>query len=443
MKTLSAFIAHWHTRAYLPVTVGLVFTALSVAVALLGLPSTLSATLIAACSLGLWIILLMVHGGLVEAQRRASFSSREIDEFLEHLKHGVVSYDPNFTVRRLNPAAEQLLGVRAAEVVDTVIEPSAARNPHLARLARVLFPSLAPAAIELSDAGAWPQVVSIVLEEPHAEYTTTLHRITDPLGNVVEFLKLIEDKTREQEILRSKTEFITVAAHQLRTPLTAMGWLIDNIASGTPPSPELNEGLRGLRELSDRTLKITNDLLDAAKIEEGKFGYSFEDADLIGIVKTIVHEASSAAKQYKIGVFFSPPSRDTFIIRMDPSRIGTVLANFLDNAIKYNIENGRVTVSVEDLSAQSIARVVIEDTGIGIPQEDVGKLFAKLYRGSNAAVAQPNGSGLGLYIAKNIIRRHGGDVGIESTMGRGTTVWFTLPTDPSKIPAREANLDVA
>lgn len=443
MGIISSFIAHWHTRAYLSVTAGVIIVILSIAAVFFSLPLALTAALIAACSIGLWTTLLVVHGALVKERRRAAFSSREIDEFLEHLKHGVISYDPNFAILRLNPAAEQLFGVRAAEVVGTTIEPAATRNPHLARLAKVLFPSLAPAAIELSDAGMWPQVVSIVLEDPHAEYATTLHRITDLSGNVVEFLKLIEDKTREQEILRSKTEFITVAAHQLRTPLTAMGWLIDNIASGAAPSPELTEGLQGLRELSDRTLKITNDLLDAAKIEEGKFGYSFEDADLVGIVKTVVHEASSAAKQYKIGVFFSPPARDTLLIRMDPSRIGTALANFLDNAIKYNTENGRVVVSVEDIPTQSMARVVIEDTGIGIPQEDVEKLFTKLYRGSNAAAAQPNGSGLGLYIAKNIIRRHGGEVGVESTIGRGTTMWFTLPTDPSKIPAREANLDVA
>lgn len=111
--------------------------------------------------------------------------------------------------------------------------------------------------------------------------------------------------------------------------------------------------------------------------------------------------------------------------------------NLLDNAIRYNIKNGEVILTVERLQDKPFIQVSVKDTGIGIPPESVKKIFNKFFRADNAIKAAPNGSGLGLYIVRNIIRRHGGEIWVESELNRGATFYFTLPIDQKLIPLKE------
>ena len=191
-----------------------------------------------------------------------------------------------------------------------------------------------------------------------------------------------------------------------------------------------------MTKLADRTLKITNDLLDAAKIEEGKFGYNFERVDVINTLRAVIEEAQPIASQVNIVLKLSPHEK---IVELycDPNRISMAFANILDNAIKYNVDGGTVIVRTEAFRDKPYIKVIVEDTGIGVPPDEVGKLFNKLHRGSNVTRQAPNGSGLGLYITKNIIERPGGTVGVTSVLNRGSIFWFTLPTDPSLVPLLE------
>jgi two-component system phosphate regulon sensor histidine kinase PhoR len=125
------------------------------------------------------------------------------------------------------------------------------------------------------------------------------------------------------------------------------------------------------------------------------------------------------------------------MIHADTQKLGMALSNLLDNAIKYNIKNGQVIVKVEPYPNKPYIQIVIKDTGIGIPPEGIKKLFTRFYRGENVVKEQTDGSGLGLFITKNIILRHGGNISVESTLGRGTSFYIVLPTDPSLIPPKE------
>jgi signal transduction histidine kinase len=364
---------------------------------------------------------------------------RELSALIENLKDGVIMYTPDFVILSMNTAAERLFGVSVAESVGMTVDPSMVRNPHLRTFAQVLFPSLAPSVAQLSETNAWPQIVSITLEDPRLELVATLHRMSDPSGTLIGFLKIIHDQTHEQSVMKTKTEFISVAAHQLRTPLTALKWASENLTKlEEHANPETLELVRQIAQLSERSMRITNDLLDASKIEEGRFGYSFEDTDLVAFVQKVLQEISVLSKEYKIRMFFEPPANPLPSISIDASRIGTVLSNLLDNAIRYNTENGEVIVSIAETSDGKFVRISVRDTGVGVPENESSKLFQKLQRASNVLTIEPNGTGLGLYIAKNIVERHGGTVGFESIEGRGSTFWFTLPLDPSLIPDRES-----
>jgi two-component system sensor histidine kinase VicK len=136
-------------------------------------------------------------------------------------------------------------------------------------------------------------------------------------------------------------------------------------------------------------------------------------------------------------MYFDRPKDALPHVMIDGKRLSIALTNFLENAIKYNIENGEVIVRVDQVPGKPFVEVSIKDTGIGIPPESIDKLFKKFYRAENAVASQTEGSGLGLYMAKGIVNAHGGEVWAESEVGRGTIMHFTLPTDPNLIPKHE------
>lgn len=368
----------------------------------------------------------------------ALFGEEEFRELIRNLPDGIIVYDPDLTIHSMNPAAEAITGVREAEAKGRRIEPSFAKNPHFRTLAAVMFPSLAPATAQRSEPGSWPQVIDLTLEEPPRSLELTLHRIPVGGGPLAAFLKVIRDRTREEEMVRSKSEFIRTAAHQLRTPLNAIQWSLENLTALTKDgTPEVVKLVNETLSLARRSLKTANDFLDVSKIEEGKFGYAFGNLDLPALLRTLSETVSPIAKQYSVSVYCAPYEGPPLIVKADPGRLSTAFLNLLDNAIRYNVKGGKVTVTIERLTDRPFAKVTVEDTGVGIPPAEIGRLFEKLMRGSNVTQIEPNGSGLGLFIAKNIVRRHGGDIGAGSVLNRGSAFWITLPTDPALIPERE------
>ena len=128
-------------------------------------------------------------------------------------------------------------------------------------------------------------------------------------------------------------------------------------------------------QLTERSLKIVNDLLNAARIEEGRFGFNFEETDLAEFVGIITKQSELAAKEYGIKIVFSPGNQ-VFRVRIDKELMGIAFANLLDNAMKYNVKNGEVVVSLESDPVSYYAKLVIKDTGVGIPEEEI-KNFSK------------------------------------------------------------------
>ncbi len=362
----------------------------------------------------------------------------ELETVIQNIRDGVVIYDTNFRILRMNRAAEEILGLKAGEVLGQCVEPAFLQNPRLKLLTEVVFPSLAPAMTAISG-GGWPQIIDLTLENPHLELRTVLNRIINDKNEVTGFLKLVTDMTREKNILESKTEFISIAAHQLRSPLTALNWSFEGLnkilENGNPDIKEAaNLAKEGWR-LAEHSLKIVNDLLSAARIEGGRFGFTLEDVDLTDFIRTIVQQAEPVAKEYGIKINFVPGA-ERYPVRIDRELLGMALANLIDNGVKYNIKNGEISIGIGSASNPDFVRVDIRDTGVGISQEDITKMFQKFYRGSNATQTEVNGSGLGLYITKNIVERHGGKIDVESQLGRGAAFSFTLPLNFKLIPSR-------
>lgn len=372
--------------------------------------------------------------GVSESVEITAMSDAWLRSVVSELSDAVLAYDENFSVLMFNKAAERVFGVSASEVLGKTLSIAQASDPKLQRLAQVVFPSLAPTVIPRSEQGAYPHVADIRFEDAFLRVTT--NRITDEAGKTQGFTKVIRDRTREAEILKSKGEFITVAAHQLRTPLTAVGWAFQGLKKDMALSADSKLLVDTGDLAAQKLLQIVNDLLDVAKMEGGKFGYEFVSGDLVAFLDSVIQGAKPVAQSYNVELFFDAP-KEPIPMDFDAQKIGIALSNLIDNGIKYNVPNGSVTVSVRKLPEAPYVEVRVKDTGVGIPPEGLKKLFTKFFRAENVLKFSTEGSGLGLYLAKNIVNRHGGKIWAESELNRGTTFYFTLPTDPSLIPKKE------
>jgi len=366
-----------------------------------------------------------------------SFAGR-LESVITNLSDGVVVYDSDFKILVFNNTAEDIFHVKKEQVVGKQFGPERAGEPEYRLLTQTIFPSLAPAVIRRSEAGAYPQVVDISF--PDREIRVSTNRLLDESGKTVGFVKVVQDRTREVELLKSKSEFITIAAHQLRTPLTAVNWIFEGFSKSEDLIPEDRElagnGLAATRKL----LKIVNDLLDVSKIEEGRFGYNFESVNLLDFISEVLTNAQAVAKEYGVKLYFDKGGESSIMVTIDPNRLGLGVSNLIDNAIRYNVENGSVTIGIKRVPDKPYAEVSIKDTGIGIPPQNMSKVFSKFFRAENVMKRETEGSGLGLYITKNIVSRHGGIIWAESVIDRGTTFFFTLPTDSKLIPPREVGI---
>lgn len=245
-------------------------------------------------------------------------------------------------------------------------------------------------------------------------------------------LELAKANQRLAELDAAKSDFISVAAHQLRTPLTGIQWSYTALLD--QKTGPLNEEQRQLLEKGFSVVKnvinLVNDLLNIAHIEEGKYEFNFKRQSLLPIAQKAIAGLKLVADEKKIAFFSKMPASGLPDINMDGEKMGLALANIIDNAIKYTPEGGRIDFLISQ--EQGLIKIVVQDSGIGIPKSQKSRLFTKFFRAENAVGVQTSGTGLGLYMVKKIIERHNGKITVDSGEGKGSTFIITLPEQSAK-----------
>ncbi|MCW9054449.1 MAG: ATP-binding protein [Candidatus Pacebacteria bacterium] len=247
--------------------------------------------------------------------------------------------------------------------------------------------------------------------------------------------KLKEANLRLQEIDHMKSEFVATTAHELRTPLSAAKWAINMVLSGE--AGEINEEQKELLDKgyqsSERITKLVNNLLNTSRMESGKFQYEFKEESLDEILSSIHKSFEQQAKDKNITLNYTHEEKPLPNIMLDAEKLKTAIENLVDNAMKYTEPGDKIEIISR--TRDGVVYIDIVDTGIGIPERQVPQLFSRFFRAKNAVKVRPDGTGLGLYISKQIVEKHGGRIWINSKEGEGTEVHITLPqnAEPEKL----------
>lgn len=327
---------------------------------------------------------------------------------------GLIVLDKENKIILINSEGERFLDVEAKEIEGKILE-TLVKKPSLKKLAELLSAKETKGRVfrkELSFKKPTERILEIT---------------TVSLPSREENVVILHDISREKLIERIKTEFVSLTAHQLRTPLSAIKWTLRMLLDGDlgKITAEQRDFIEKTYQSNERMIFLINDLLDITRIEEGRYLYKPVLADFETICQFVINSFKDEIKKKEIKFEFKKPQKKLPQVKVDVERIRLTLNNLLDNAIKYTPAGGKVTVSLRHVKKE--IELSVKDTGVGIPKDQQGRVFTKFFRGANVMRMATEGSGLGLFITKNIIEAHGGEIWFESEEGKGTTFYFTLP----------------
>lgn len=243
--------------------------------------------------------------------------------------------------------------------------------------------------------------------------------------------RLEHSNEKLKQLDEAKDEFISMASHQLRTPLTSIKGYVSMVMEGDAGkvTAQQKKLLEEAFASSQRMVYLIADLLNVSRLRTGKFIIEKSTANMADMVESEVAQLKATAKSRKLALNYTKPKRFPDV-ELDETKTRQVIMNFIDNAIYYTPAGGTIDVSIK--STKTHIEFVVKDDGIGVPKSKQSKLFSKFYRADNAQKARPDGTGLGLFMAKKVIIAQGGSIIFESKEGKGSTFGFRLPRNPKK-----------
>lgn len=362
---------------------------------------------------------------------------KHTEAIIQNMADGVLVLNREDRISVCNPALCSILGVRQEELLGRRIHDfHSSADPGLAALWEIGAPSadlmeqLQAMSASDADGTGLPVVVrrEVSLSAPLNRivmiYTTQLQDLAgNPLGQV----RLVRDITRERELDRMKSDFVSIISHELRTPLFYIKGFIELLLQGKAEDPKVRtEFLNIIRDQTEHLSKLVEDILDTSKIEQGTFPLKRERVPVEDLIRQAVANAEGMASSAGVALRVEIPEPLPEVMG-DFVRLNQVMVNLLGNAIKFS-KSGGVAI-VRGLRKPGEVWVQVEDHGAGIPPQSLPHVFDKFFQAESAQTRSSGGAGLGLYIAKQIIERIGGRIWAESEPGKGSTFTFALPVE--------------
>lgn len=351
---------------------------------------------------------------VVDEKKKAEGEKNRTATIVTYLIDGLLVFDNHNNLSLINPPARKLLQIKDYDIDNKSLEDLALSIDSLKLLLEMLGKEMKEVSrkeIVLGDFTLEISSVSMISNEKRG-------------GSLI----IIHDITREKAIEKSKSEFVTIAAHQLRTPLSAIKWSLNALIDGDVGelSAEQKDIINKSYESNERMIILINDLLDVARIEEGRYLYKLAAAKLEDLVQIAMAPCKELATKRSINLEYKKSIAPSPEVMVDNEKMILAIQNLIENAIKYTPVGGQVTINLKyDTNKVEFS---VQDTGVGVTKEQQGRLFTKFFRASNVMRMETDGTGLGLFIVKNIIEAHGGRIWFQSQEGKGSTFSFSLPS---------------
>ena len=330
------------------------------------------------------------------------------------MQNGILAVDSDLHIVLINPAAKQMLGISGSAEGTSISEAS-----HDVKLNSVFTDAMAQEGVYTCDVIARTAVGRA--RRPLRLYVTSLRDD----GNTVGALALVEDVTELKRLEQVRTDFAANVSHELKTPLTSIKGFVETLQAGAINKPEMAQKFLNIIMLeADRLTRLINDILSISKLESGDDKVEMQALPLNTMAADICDLLRMHAEQKHITVTCTENAPQT-LIWGNPDRVKQMLINLIDNAIKYTLDGGSVTVAV--YKDDTTAYFSCSDTGIGIADENIPRLFERFYRVDKGRSRSMGGTGLGLAIVKHIVMSMNGHIEVHSKLGEGTEFLISLP----------------
>ncbi|MBX5477135.1 MAG: HAMP domain-containing protein [Clostridia bacterium] len=348
---------------------------------------------------------------LKETLAEISAEKQRAEAILTYMADGILAVDRRGVVTLINPAATRILRVRAGDALgrplgDIWTDP---------KVAEALAESLA------GEAAA----VQTTSGEPVRALQGQLAPLKSDDGRVDGVVIVVRDVTEQEQIESLRKEFVANVSHELKTPITTIKSYVETLIDGALDDPPTARGFLSVVVAEvDRMTRMINDLLQLSRMEHERRFWDRRPLDVAAVAEDVCNKLRRRTRRKNLRLECEATG-DLPPALADRDKIEQLLTNLITNAIDFTPEGGRITVRTRAEGGDVV--VAVSDTGVGIPPEDLPRVFERFYRVDKARSREFGGTGLGLSIAKEIVEGHGGTIRIESEPNRGTTVWFTLP----------------
>jgi len=342
---------------------------------------------------------------------------RELEQTLQGMLAGVLVVGDDNRVRLMNSAAKHIFGVPGEDGTGKLLS-QVIRDEDVHDLVRSCLQGNSEATAELS-----------IYSPEERIYQVQTALLLGANGDVSGVVATFNDITELRSVERMKSEFVSTVSHELRTPLTSIkGFirtLLDDIEGYYDRETQM-EFYRIIDTECDRLVRLINDLLNLSRIESGRaLDLVLARVDLGELISRVVDSQRSYTDRHQFDIIVP---QDLKHINADRDKLDQVLTNLLSNAIKYSPDGGKITVHAREIDDNKIS-VSISDQGIGIPEEQISRLFTRFHRVDSRDSRKQYGTGIGLYLVKHLVEAHQGEVAVTSRQGEGSTFTFILPSD--------------
>ena len=340
-----------------------------------------------------------------------------LSSVMSQMQNGIIAVDQNMNVIYITPVAKKLLGIVGNPEYKNINEVS-----RDVKLDEVFTEAMRQEGVYTNEVAARTAVGRG--HRPLRLYVSPMRREEQVVGA----LAIVEDITELRRLEQVRTDFAANVSHELKTPLTSIRGFVETLQAGAIDNPEMaHKFLNIIMMETERLTRLINDILSISKLESGDDEVAIERIRLDKKAQDVCDMLSIHAQEKQITVNCSTGNTPVYIMG-NPDRVEQLLINLTENAIKYNEPGGSVTVQV--FANDQEANVTISDTGIGIAEENLPRLFERFYRVDKGRSRQMGGTGLGLAIVKHIVRSMNGEIEVNSKLGEGTEFLVTLPLAP-------------